>query len=170
MSLTADELLRYFPLLLTGGGDQASDRLVAWLQQVTLEAGQVLLEQDQDNDSLFLLFEGRMKLQLQAEGRRLILGEVDPGGWVGELSLLRPAPASATVTALESCVLYKLSHTDLEALRRAWPETASALIHTVALTLVERLRSSAAQLIRPVGERTFALGPVADRGGPAGLV
>ncbi|MCB9741464.1 MAG: cyclic nucleotide-binding domain-containing protein [Alphaproteobacteria bacterium] len=44
------------------------------------------MAQGAHSESMCLLVSGRLRVELTAEGRRLLLGEVGPGGWVGEMS------------------------------------------------------------------------------------
>ncbi|MCB9758413.1 MAG: cyclic nucleotide-binding domain-containing protein [Alphaproteobacteria bacterium] len=157
--------LARFPNLLTGADTQDIARVVGLLRHRTAGAGEPLIVQGGHSESLFLIVQGRLRVQIDADGRRLLLGEVKPGGWVGELSLIKPAPASATVTALEDVHAWALSHKAFEVLRREHPRTASRIIQTVALALVGRLRSSSAQLIRQVGQGTYTLQSADDTSG-----
>jgi uncharacterized membrane protein len=65
-------------------------------------------------DSLMVVRQGRVQVYLEnTEGVKIILGELEPGEIVGEVSLFDPGPRSATAVAVEDTELLVLDHDDL---------------------------------------------------------
>lgn len=122
--------------------------------------------------SMYLLVSGALTVDLEHQGRRLIIGNVPPGGWVGELALIAPGQASARVTTVEDSDMYVLSHDAFVSLRQEHPQAASAILHTLIHTMATRLRTSSARVLHPAGEGSWALGPVdaAQTASNSGLV
>ncbi len=101
--------------------------------EVRLAAGEALFAEGDFGTSLFVIVSGRM--EVVAGGRRLAeMGERDV---VGEMAALDPEPRSATVSALEDCLLLRLTNEDLDLLMRDDVEVARGIIQT----LCRRLRS-----------------------------
>jgi hypothetical protein len=68
-------------------------------QFLRLQAGRTLVEQGQQGEELFLLFDGM--LQVEIDGKAV--AEVGPGAIVGELALLRGRRRTATLRAVTLC-------------------------------------------------------------------
>jgi hypothetical protein len=64
-----------------------------------LQAGRTLVEQGQQGDELFLLFDGM--LQVEIDGKAV--AEVGPGAILGEMALLHEGRRTATLRALTPC-------------------------------------------------------------------
>jgi len=106
------------------------------------EAGQIIVEEGQVGDQLFILVRGRVAIE--TEGTKL--AELEPGAHFGEMGLIEHAPRFATVRALTpvSCVV--LGRTELLALMRREPVLAVKLLWSLVQALSERLRSSNASV------------------------
>jgi serine/threonine protein phosphatase PrpC/CRP-like cAMP-binding protein len=76
-----------------------------YLEERTLAAGEVLFGEGEPGDAFYVVLEGR--LRVSSGGVHLV--DVGAGGHLGELTLARPAPRSATVTALEPARVFSLS-------------------------------------------------------------
>lgn len=147
MDINADNLRTFFPGLLTGGQDEDYERFADALRPRTLAEGSALVRRGGRSGALSLVVHGRLSIELRAAGGTLSLGEAGPGARVGELSLIRPAPAQADVVALRDTLLWELRHEEFETLRREHPRTASRLLQTLCLQLVDRLRSSSDRVV-----------------------
>src|SRR3954470_22963473 len=62
----------------------------------TYEENETLFEQGQPGAALFLVWEGRVAIELESGGRRTILAQIDKGHFIGEMALLDESPRSAT--------------------------------------------------------------------------
>lgn len=71
---------------------------------VNADAGQVVVRQGEPGEHLFVVREG--VLAVERGGRSL--ARLQPGAWFGELALLGSQVRTATVTALQPCVLVRL--------------------------------------------------------------
>lgn len=106
-------------------------------EEVTARAGDTLLEEGSLGTSLYVMFDG--KVRVHANGRELAVLE---GRQVfGELAALDPEPRSASVTALDDVVLLRLAGSALYDLMADHAELARGII----VFLCRRLRSTTAR-------------------------
>jgi EAL domain-containing protein (putative c-di-GMP-specific phosphodiesterase class I) len=73
--------------------------------RVELKTGQVLFGEGDEPTTAFLIETGRLRITATVDGQQVLLGDVAAGGLVGEVAVLDDSPRTATVTALEPCVL-----------------------------------------------------------------
>lgn len=107
--------------------------------------------------TLYLVWSGRLSASIEDDGIRLVLGDVHPGEWIGEVTLIDPGPATASVTCVEDSYLLALSHDTFIALRASHPEAASALLHALCLNIAERLRATSESVFEQIGDREYRL-------------
>jgi len=119
--------------------------------------GDQLIVQDQFNDSLYFLWEGRLSMFLQAGEVRIAVGEVVPGRWVGELGFIDPGPTSANVLVEEESTLLVISRDGFEKLLQQRPEILSTLLQALSLDLAERLRETENHVLKRAGNDEFSL-------------
>lgn len=106
-------------------------------REVRIEAGQVLCNQGDPGDELFLIVQG--EATVSRDGREI--ATLGPGMYVGELALLTDRPRNATVTAGSDIVLLVLD-------RRAFRQVVSSIpsvVHKLLAGLAERLSEADAR-------------------------
>ncbi len=109
--------------------------LAAVAQKATereLEAGQILMAQGDAGDCLFVVIEGRVRV----EAADRVLGELHAGDVVGELAVLSPGPRSATVTTMAPTLVLRVGADVIDELLLDHPEVTRSIIEV----LVRRLR------------------------------
>lgn len=73
---------------------------------VTLRPGQIVIGHQDRTSDVFVVLEGTLRVELHSlNGREIILADVGPGELVGEFAALDDQPRSASVAAINSCVL-----------------------------------------------------------------
>lgn len=95
--------LRSHPLF-QGLDAQGLGDLLKAAEVVRAEPGQVVVRQGEPGEHLFVVREGL--IAVERDGRTL--ARLQPGAWFGELVLLGSQVRTATVTALQPCVLVRL--------------------------------------------------------------
>jgi MFS family permease len=90
---------------------------------VHAEAGHVVIRQGDPGDRFYLVVDGN--LDVTVDGRAL--AEIGPGGYFGEIALLRDVPRTATVTARTAVRLLALERAQFLAAVTGSPLSASAL-------------------------------------------
>lgn len=121
------------------------DALAAVLPERSAKAGEVLVREGSYSDSLMILVEGMAEVRLQVAKGALIVGQKGPGAWVGEMGLLTPGPASASVVATEATRVRVLSHASYLDLLETQPRAVGEALHTISEDIVARLRSAREQ-------------------------
>lgn len=103
----------------------------------------ILIEEDQANQSLFIIASGSVKVFITGvDGREAILALLNKGEFFGEMSLLDGEPRSASVKAFEETQLLILRRDDfLNELKRI-PELALSLLAEIS----KRLRRANKQI------------------------
>ena len=89
---------------------------------------------------------------MDRSGEELLLGQAGPGCVVGELGMVEPGPSSATLTALDDLETLDMTHERFERLCRESPAAASALLRSISLELVHRLRNSSNEILRKIDD------------------
>ena len=127
---------------------QLNDDDVAWLAQSgtrsVLADGQVLVQEGQTVESLFITLDGRLRVTLSDgfEVAQISVGEV-----IGEIAFVDAAPPSATVTAIGEAVVLALPKL-LLLLQRMESDLgfAARFYRALAIFLADRLRSTTRRL------------------------
>ena len=105
-------------------------------------AGETLIQESRDVDSMFLIIDGSYQVTV---GSRAI-AKLQAGEIIGEMSLVDSRPPSASVRALEKSSVLCVPRTKLsERLERDVP-FAARFYRALSLFLAERLRTSISQL------------------------
>ncbi|MCW2747832.1 MAG: Crp/Fnr family transcriptional regulator [Nocardioidaceae bacterium] len=130
-----DDVLRQAPLF-SGLDDEAAASLDATMPATNIRRGDVLFNEGDDGDQLYVVLEGKVKLgRTSPDGRENLLAILGPGQMFGELSLFDPGPRSATATAVTDVSLKSLGHDALMPVLREHPDVARALLHQLASRL-----------------------------------
>ena len=100
--------------LLADASEETLSELAAIAHPMSLNKGQVLCEQGDDGDSLYVIRSGALEISVvSAEGRKFLLEVMHAGDVIGEIALLDPGKRTATVTALEASEIISISRGDL---------------------------------------------------------
>ncbi len=122
---------------------EAAAALRASMDIVSLNKGQVLFNEGERGERLYIITDGKMKLgHTSSDGRESLLAVLGPGELLGELSLFDPGPRTATATALTETSLMGLGHSALRPWLTGRPEVAEALLGALA----QRLRRTNEQM------------------------
>ena len=86
--------------------------------------------------SMFVLVEGLLyvSMDVAGDGKLVKVGQVTPGQFFGEMSLLTGVPRSATITATTDAVIYEITQASMAELLRSRPEVMEKL----SLMMAER--------------------------------
>ncbi|HUL69055.1 MAG TPA: Crp/Fnr family transcriptional regulator [Gemmatimonadales bacterium] len=132
MPLPPLEVLKKVPLFASLP-DQELAAFAELVRERSYPRGSVILFEDDQGDSLFLLADGQVKVVLIGEdGREVILSVLREGSFFGEMALLDDQPRSAHVIAMEDSSLLVLRREDFQARLRQSPEVAIALLRELA--------------------------------------
>lgn len=138
--------------------------LLGRMERVGGEAGSTLVARGSWSDSLYLLASGRLRASVEENGRRLDVGVIEPGHWIGEMHFVDPGPCSATVTAETDYVALRLAGESLDALIDENARAAGALLRALTRDVAERLVATSAGVIERIGENEFRVGDAGEKG------
>jgi CRP/FNR family cyclic AMP-dependent transcriptional regulator len=115
------------------GEDLAQVALIS--TEETRDAGDEIFAEGEAGDALYLVLDGKVRVHRQER----VLAELGERECFGEMAILDAAPRSASVTALEDCVLLKISREDFQEIMSEKPEIALGIIQVLS----RRLRNAA---------------------------
>lgn len=111
---------------------RACESLLPRLEKVILHQGQILFEQGDPSDCLYIVVEGQLTaMLLTAEGKFKVVGTVDKGETVGELGALSNQPRSLTIRAGVECKLLKLPRKEFEEFCKEQPKFIARIIDLI---------------------------------------
>jgi CRP/FNR family transcriptional regulator, cyclic AMP receptor protein len=132
------ELIRRVPLfaLLTANQAEAVADAVA---KRRFKRGEIIVEQGEKSNTLFIILTGRVRVVTSDKrGREVILATLQPGDYIGEMSLIDNEPHSATVRAEVQTDMLALGRAEFA---RCLPENSS-MAYAIMKGLVQRLRQA----------------------------
>lgn len=114
---------------------------------VRMERGDVLFNEGDQGDRLYVITEGKIKLgRTSSDGRENLLAILGPAEMLGELSLFDPGPRTASATAVAETQLIGLGHEQLGSLLGDHPRIAGTLLAALARRL-RRTNENLADLV-----------------------
>ncbi len=148
MIVSAEEFRSRFPALAANASADELSALISVLGLLRVPAGEVLVRDGEPAHTLYFLWEGRMVAYIEAENVSIELGHIEPGETIGEVAVLDPGPATATVKAEVDSTVLGLSPDGLRILNRTQPTICNKLVRMLSQLLVERLGEADALLLR----------------------
>ncbi|MFN0282724.1 MAG: Crp/Fnr family transcriptional regulator [Kineosporiaceae bacterium] len=141
-----DDVVRQAPLF-AALDDEASTALRSTMATVDLGRGEVLFQEGDPGDRLYVIIDGKVKLgRASGDGRENLLAVLGPGEMFGELSLFDPGPRNATATAVADTTLIGLGNEDLTTWLAGRPDVARQLLRALARRL-RRTNEALADLV-----------------------
>lgn len=134
-------LLEQHPLLVHLTKDQLA-RISRAGDVESYNANESIVVDGSLGDALFLILSGEVAVHRGAQ----TFATLGAGEFFGEMSLVEPAPRSASVTSMSATFLFRLPHDALRQLISDDPNAASVLLVQVVKTLSDRLRRANAML------------------------
>jgi CRP-like cAMP-binding protein len=99
-------------------------------------AGETLIREGDQGDSLFMIHEGWVKIVTKDnKGGELIINKCGPGELIGEMAILDKAPRSATVVAISPSEVFELNRDAFQDLLNQRPDVSLSLIRAFSSRL-----------------------------------
>jgi CRP-like cAMP-binding protein len=96
------------------------------------DADDMILKQGDPGDTMFLILEGRVRVETTTAGGTVQLAELGRGACLGEVSVITKGPRTATVTALTDLTTVTFARHRIERLLEAHPRVRELLEALVA--------------------------------------
>ena len=113
----------------------------------TYDASETVFMENEPGAGMYVIRSGRVDVVLKHNTMNpIILAELEPGDFFGEMALLGDSSRSATAVARERSELIGFFHPDLLEIINLHPVTGSKITFGLAKTLSERLRYTNTQL------------------------
>jgi CPA1 family monovalent cation:H+ antiporter len=119
------------------------DRVTEKLHPLTLPENEIVIQEGERGESLFLISRGVIRVSHNVDGIDKDLATLIAGDFFGEMALLYHEPRTATCRTITPCVLYELEIEDFEAISQACPGIQIAL-EEAATKRAEELHDSGA--------------------------
>jgi len=136
-----DPRLQKFSLFF-GLDDDELAGLLRLTDILEVPAGTRIVSAGETGHCLYVLVEGRARVTVDADGREIELAHIESGDSFGEVSLVDDGPRSANVTAVEPCVLLRITRMTIGVLGGLQPAAAIQILGAIGRALVKRLRTS----------------------------
>ena len=113
--------------------------LANYLQPVSLQQGQVLIEQGVKDRTVYFVESGSLTVHYQDSKERIRIAMVGPGSLLGEGAFFSHQPRNATVQAGSECRLWQLTPLRFRELCTRHPDVAVELTLAMSAVLARRL-------------------------------
>jgi CRP/FNR family cyclic AMP-dependent transcriptional regulator len=153
--------LREIPLF-SEMDEQEVAEIRALMDETKFRAGQVIIREGETGDLFYIVTEGHAHVLIQdASGQEIVLHEVHPGGFFGELSMLTKEPRSARVRAVEDVTVLALERDEFFGFLHKRPSAAIDVLIELGGRLHENdmiLRRMVSRNANEVDEERLTLG------------
>ena len=135
--------------------DEARAALATGADEHLFSAGEAIVRQDADGDSMFVVMKGQARVLIEPSGQQVAV--IPAGGFFGEMSMLTGDRRAATVKAMDDVAVLEISSKDFRALALATP----GLLDHVSTIIGERrtgledARTMAAVVTVPEAKQTL---------------
>jgi SulP family sulfate permease len=134
MERVESQLKQVFPNL------DCVDGLMKYLERRVVEAGEVLIKQDDPSDEMYFVESGLVTIELEMpNGRRMRLRSIRGGATVGEMGIYLGGTRTASVVASRHSTVHRLSLQSLAEMRERDPQVAALFHEWIARLLAERI-------------------------------
>jgi CRP-like cAMP-binding protein len=134
---------------------EARHRLATAAKHHLFAAGEAMVRQDADGDSMFVLLSGQARVSLEPSGQEVAV--IPAGGFFGEMSMLTGDRRTATVRAIGDTHALEISAADFRELALANPMLLEHISNVVTARRagLDEARASAAAAAVPEAKQTF---------------
>lgn len=129
------EYIRRVPLF-TSLEDEELGFLATLLTSHTFEAGHSIVHANEPGNALSIIVEGQVNVLLQGKNvQPIVINELGPGDFFGEMSLIDGQPRSADVVCVTPVTCLQLNRADFQKTIHRYPTLMSELLKELCLRL-----------------------------------
>lgn len=112
------------------------------LHQRQFLAGEVVFDEGEEGQALYILLSGTVTVSRLMEGKREVVAELSSGSFFGDLALLDNTPRSGQIRAKEACEMAVFFRADFLALMEIDARIGYKISLQLARNLAQRLRGA----------------------------
>ncbi len=128
--------------ILAGLSDRSLANLATYGQFEQLPAGTSLIREGEVQDRFYVVVSGKLSISAFAGGKEVPLSVAEVGECIGEVSLLEPGPASASVQVHADAVLWSMNLDNLRLYLSEHAGGGGSLLMGMAQCLSQRIRQT----------------------------
>jgi CRP/FNR family cyclic AMP-dependent transcriptional regulator len=128
--------------ILSNMSDQSLTNMASYGRYDQVSPGTVIIKEGDPQDRFYVVVMGKLEVSALASGKEVPLSVAEVGECLGEVSLLEPGNASASVKVIEPAVLWSMNLHDLRNYLGEHAGGGGALLMGMASCLSQRLRQA----------------------------
>lgn len=128
--------------ILSGLSDRSLVNLATYGQFEQLPSGTNLITEGDVQDRFYIVVSGKLAISAFAGGKEVPLSIAEAGECIGEVSLLEPGPASASVQVREDAILWSMNVDNLRLYLSEHAGGGGSLLMGMAQCLSQRIRQT----------------------------
>jgi len=128
--------------ILSNLSDRSLTNMASYGRYDKVDPGTVIIKEGDSQDRFYVVVLGKLSITALASGKEVHLNTAEIGECLGEVSLLDPGAASATVKVLEPSTLWSMDLDDLRTYLAEHAGGGGALLMGMASCLSQRLRQA----------------------------
>jgi CRP-like cAMP-binding protein len=115
--------------------------------------GEYIFEEGQLSNDLYLLVQGRVKVQKTVENQTIDVAQLEPGALFGETAFLEQGIHSASIQAIEATALVVIPMAAIDNRIAANPQFGHLFYKALCIALSKRMRSTNSRLTAMMNEK-----------------
>ena len=140
--LNAKAFAARFPSLAASLQPDELEALISLFKIQELEASEALIAEGTQANSLFFLWDGALNIVMNTlDGERQI-ALISENEMFGEISLMSPGLATATVRTDSGCTALQLDRASLEVFWQQYPHAGSVFLNVLCRQVAKRIRNA----------------------------
>jgi CRP-like cAMP-binding protein len=146
--MVQQEILAKIPAFKAFSADEIKE-LSERLNIEEVEAQWSIFNENQiGDDSMYFILDGAVKIIKKTKSEEKVLANLKAGDFFGEMSMLQPAPRSASAVTIRPSKLVRLSDRDYNDFKRTKPAIVVKFNDIFIATLIKRLREADKRLVK----------------------
>jgi CRP-like cAMP-binding protein len=140
--IAADAFAARFPSIAEALRPDELQAFVGLLKRQELEASESLIAEGTQADSLFFLWDGELNIVMNTPDGERQVALITENELFGEISLMSPGVATATVRSDSGCTALHLDRASLEAFWQQYPHAGSVFLNVLSRQVARRIRAA----------------------------
>lgn len=142
IKLNVDGFIKRFPAIGSALDPDDLSAFIRLLKTQYVEASESLITEGTETSSLYFVWEGELDVVMHAPDGEHKVAVIEPGALLGEISLLSPGEATATVRSEQGCMALHLDVTGLEQFWAERPRAASVFLRELSRIVAQRIHAA----------------------------